>query len=222
MQKRICPICGNIFEATSAGPGRKYCSSSCKSIAMRKRPPIEKHCPACEKTFLTRSYMQVYCSPECAKTSRFGSAQYKKTCPVCGETFTTNFASKIYCSEKCHALHQKKQRTRKCEICGGEFVAGYRYQHFCSNRCRNIARGFKYNTCKLCGKEFPVTKSEYDQKFCSDECAREFSARLGFKKTFRQWCEEADQCGMSYGKYRAAVERLGYTFDELKNREREF
>lgn len=88
--------------------------------------------------------------------------------------------------------------------------------------------------CIICGCQFkPRT---HNQLTCSPECSREnkrqmnhisrsgcrFSRRF-FKpqvprtdKTLEEWQHEAQQCGISYGKYRAAINQ-GKTFEELKN-----
>lgn len=78
--------------------------------------------------------------------------------------------------------------------------------------------------CWHCGKEFysysPVAK------FCSTECRDAAKAKKARKaatkkrkkprKPLDEWIKEANACGMHYGAYRAAIEQLGKTFEELK------
>ena len=81
--------------------------------------------------------------------------------------------------------------------------------------------------CKLCGRNFEPHNSQ--QKYCSQSCSSKYQnnftrseefekvqRREEKEKRFEKWIEEAAQCGMSYGQYRAAREFFGKTFEELR------
>lgn len=77
-------------------------------------------------------------------------------------------------------------------------------------------------TCPVCGKEFELTA--HNKIYCCKRCANKRKCeRQKVKKRRRknvtslnEWLREACACGMSYGKYRSAVEYFGKTFEELK------
>lgn len=75
--------------------------------------------------------------------------------------------------------------------------------------------------CAHCRKPFVPANSK--NRFCSRECAARYYRKQSrtfpkkkHTKSLEEWQREAEQCGMTYGKYRAAVEQLGKTFEELK------
>lgn len=72
--------------------------------------------------------------------------------------------------------------------------------------------------CAHCGKKFEPNRAT--QIYCGTNCRanayRKWKPRKKPSRPLRQWLEEAAACGMSYGKYRCAIEQLGKTFEELK------
>ena len=85
--------------------------------------------------------------------------------------------------------------------------------------------------CEICGREIlDLTDTATNIKYCSARCRyisqlkpknrdkrkREIKKRIEKQKRFEEIIRQADLCGMSYGKYTAAL-RMGKTFEELKN-----
>ncbi len=91
----------------------------------------------------------------------------------------------------------------------------------------------------MCGKEFETRRKH--QKYCSYECSTQANLQQQkeyqlthkrapkpepkpavkpkkIKKPLSEWIAEAAACGLSYGRYRAAVEQLGLSLEELKER----
>ena len=110
-----------------------------------------------------------------------------KTCAVCGQPFSTIYSQQKYCSETCYQ-QAKRTTTRKV---------------------------LEQRTCLTCGYVFYATATS-DKKFCCTTCKSHYNPDGKKKKTLTEWTQEAMACKMSYGKYRAAVEYFGKTFEELR------
>jgi len=78
-----------------------------------------------------------------------------------------------------------------------------------------IPKKTERRTCLTCGHIFQATAIS-DEKFCCATCRIHFNSDGKKKKSLEDWAAEARVCRMTYGKYRAAVERLGKTFEELQ------
>lgn len=80
-----------------------------------------------------------------------------------------------------------EQFMLKCGVCGKEFLPtsykqynnltkkARRYNRifYCSNECKSIAKGTKKCICEYCGKEYYVTKYDFEHRkhhFCSKQC----------------------------------------------------
>ena len=83
---------------------------------------------------------------------------------------------------------------RKCVVCGREFIPLNSKNICCSEKCRHA----HHNGYKRKGVS---ARRRYIRKP---------------QKNLDEWLSEAQSCGMSYGKYRAAINQ-GKTFEELKN-----
>ncbi len=132
-------------------------------------------------------------------------------------------------SEKSSEIQPKK---RLCEHCGAEFIPTSFNQKYCSEQCRtkhNNELHKKVKQCDVCGKDFTVSKHKGAQTSCDDcrDYIKNYRPSIENKpapeppkkstdKTLDDWAREADEVGMTYGKYRVAVEKLGKTYDELK------
>jgi len=158
-----------------------------------------------------------------------------RECPNCHKTFTTTYSTKVYCSYRCKEEYQstlQKLRkptpvpeSRKCEYCGKKFKPKVYNQKYCSDECnRAVQFGIKTsqerNTkvkCPQCGEEFiPRTAN---QRFCTTRCRKSFKpaqAPKPKKKTLSDWTREAKECNLDYGDYRAMIEIMGKTYEELK------
>lgn len=113
-EARTCTICGKKF-IISKYSHTQTCSLSCRSQLILKNavtPPIEKTCPACGKTFFTRSQKRKYCSPTCGKTAKI-KTPVEIVCPVCGKSFIQNrkHTDHLCCSRSC-GLKLSWQRKR--------------------------------------------------------------------------------------------------------------
>ena len=226
LNKKICPICGKNFERQHNS--QKYCSLKCAHIAkvqLSKNYPKSKHkrdtskvhkaqCHICGKIFETTRGNKIYCSDECyIQSCRIRSRQKSKlksekrthTCPVCGETFETTRGNKKFCSSECRVNYfLMKVKVRKhmaqCPVCGKSFET-YGPRKYCSLDCRHEAiveygRRWKEN-CKLISSQ------------------RVAEVKPQIVTSLEDKVRQAEQCGLSYGKYTAQL-RLGKTFEELR------
>ena len=111
---------------------------------------------------------------------------------------------------------------KHCVVCG-KSLQGKRLK-FCSDDC---ARKFeaqqrstpKLRICELCGSPYQL-KQGGSRCFCPD-CLHE--SKITSKpepkpkpaKSFDDYAREADECGLSYGKYKVAL-KLGKSYEQLK------
>lgn len=123
--KKVCPVCGTEFVATSYN--QKFCTKQCyykanyenrkkdkkRYIDKLKTEGVKKKCKYCGKEFITNGY-GLYCSEECklefTKNIR-ANARYKKTCAICGKEFISNSHVTKCCSDECKA--KNKQNWQK-------------------------------------------------------------------------------------------------------------
>lgn len=115
----------------------------------------------------------------------------------------------------------------KCAICGKEFQALLPHAKYCSPECAQQAHYERVNkgkltynkVCPTCGKRFNTVRAE--QQFCSMQCCgvgiklHKPKEKQKCPSHFELRAREADECGLSYGKYTAQL-RLGKSFEELK------
>lgn len=76
--------------------------------------------------------------------------------------------------------------------------------------------------CLNCHKIFYPRKYLGYSKFCTKKCENDYNTRFptgdpNAPKTLDEWVQEAKDCGLDYGNYRAQIS-LGKTFEELKAR----
>ena len=227
-EEKACLICGKNFVPRERR--QKYCSDKCRCaayLAKKRHAPKKVKCPQCGEEFVPHAGRQKYCSVECREKFRLqhqknqgeqnAQGLYEKTCPVCGKIFSTEWRHKKYCSDACRQkfiLDRRREKREAEAALEGRII---------SNETQ----------CLVCGKTF--SKNSASQLFCSVECRKKHQATRQSaektapekkkKKSLFQWQQEAAQCGLSYGKYRAAVDCFGKTFDELlaeKNAEPRF
>ena len=210
--EKTCEYCGKSFIANV--PHQKYCSDSCRQMdylaRMQKKgllpKKIERTCEICGKP-LTK-HAQKYCA-DCNPNKK--PEPLKRTCLICGKIFLTRRSYAKYCSNDCRQIADSmKYKSRKndasglsvktCKICGKKFVSAIENQVFCSTKCRNTYDDLQYSS----NQDTRKTGFYFSQK-----------PRPKSGKSIEQWNHEAIQCGMSYGKYRAAIQS-GKTFEELK------
>lgn len=208
-----------------------------------RRPPTKSYskiCPVCGKSFETSRSTQIYCGTHCKKLANqkiIKSNVVVKKCIVCGKSFETNKPTLIKtCSKECSYLHHlnicnnhktaRSKIKKTCPVCGVEFEPYRKSQIYCSIICRDVMRAKRksqgYKTARLTYKFRNETYTEIHRDVFFDLLRAIFNR--GFrrkppanKKPLDDWIREADACGMSYGKYRAAVEVFGKSFEELKS-----
>lgn len=208
-----CLVCGMTFEPKSRA--HKYCSATCRREnedekrrnEYAKFEPVERTCVCCGRKFLAKSERHRCCSLECSR--RYNSEQWRR-------------------------VHAKPKRDRICVVCGNPFAPRNSVQKCCSAEC-TVARRKQYNRehyqprprkpkasvltyiCDNCGQSYQPTSPA--QRFCCKSCVETFRATHQSKpkpvKPLEQWQNEAAACGLSYGKYRAAL-ASGKSFEELK------
>lgn len=127
-------------------------------------------------------------------------------CKICGKNFEPRRHNQKYCSSVCYgeSLVRRQEAKRQgggkiCEYCGQIFKPRSEKSRFCSFDCAH--------------KSILKKKAQNRAK----ERAELINAKVK-KKTFAEWCREADECNMDYGNYRAQIEVFGKTFEELKAR----
>ena len=77
---RVCPVCGDVFEAMGVGRPKRFCSEKCRLEYHHKHPNTENWkstrvalCPVCGKEFLASregARPRKYCSHACANKAR--------------------------------------------------------------------------------------------------------------------------------------------------------
>lgn len=157
------------------------------------------------------SNKKIYCDNACryAFYAKNGgkAPMLHKTCKRCGKPFETKQFNQVYCCYECAEADRlessKSYKLRKtCLNCGKKFVPSSPSQIFCSKICRydnklNIALNY---TRRVKGSVEPATEKPIKHK---DE------------SNFDRITREADECGLSYGMYRAQL-KLGKTYEQLK------
>ena len=114
-------------------------------------------------------------------------------CPVCGRWFEQNSRHpKIYCSAECRTIHKKAKEKLSskiyiCEVCGSSY---------------RLKQGGSRLHCPDCYRESKTTSNPKPKP----------APRL---KSLDDYAREADECGLSYGKYKVAL-KLGKTYEQLK------
>lgn len=117
-----------------------------------------------------------------------------------------------------------------CCQCGVVFESDNLARHFCTPECHDnfLASLDTEKYCVVCGKKFTLTNYRYSAKrTCSAACRAKRKSvyakdryikellKTPRHKTLWDYAREADECGLSYGKYRAAL-NMGKTYEELK------
>lgn len=155
---------------------------------------MKKFCVQCGKEIVGLRAQAKFCSAECLHAFYRVLDNLPCTCVVCGKSFKKKHSNQKYCSGACSrsAATLRKKNTAhakkshlKCHFCGKIFEASS-YGNFCSNKCKGAHRKQKIKS--------PPAQPE---------------------KTLAQWVDEARQCNLDYGTYRALIQ-AGKSFDELK------
>jgi len=168
------------------------------------------------------------------------------TCQNCGKKFKPYRLTQKFCSRKCavafHAEEYRKRRreergaiVKKCERCGAEYKPSSNHQKFCpkcsttvinertegynrlmrearaAEKLKRIARAEKEADERAKIAAMPVIRL----KGCGDG-SEPPPVKIKPKTHLELMMKEAAECGLSYGKYLAAL-KMGKTYEELKN-----
>ena len=173
MQKtetKACEFCGKLVTKTlEQQVNRKHwtCGQSCSASLAHKRGR----------------------SPDLWAPNPYRGQKETRPCSICGKPVThyltpERINQKWTCSIKCSVKQRTldgKTKPRKgdyvnCQICGREFYRQPAYikqnRRFCSRKCTNQwqSRNRIDLKCQHCGKEFNVSQSHSERKFCSKDC----------------------------------------------------
>ena len=217
LRKVKCPICGKEFETTNSR--QIYCSAKCKNVQLyanvsNRRPTLLRKCDVCGAEFVPDKYHRLYCSEKCRDIG-YQKFAYKpmqpveKTCKHCGEKFMAETGQQKFCSEDCRKrywLNQKairRQQKRYADLSGlseqTEKPKGTKKREFrFSPKIKNRESEWSPANPK------PVEPMSKLERF-----------KLGNKDKQQLMALEASECGMSYGRYKLALEQ-GKTYEELK------
>ena len=237
--EKTCLVCGKSFKPIKSH--QVFCSADCRDKFHNEKKKVdhpEKTCPVCGKSFTPVRKTQVFCSTDCwfkFYREKKKADPLEKTCPICGKSFKPKKFNQIFCSEKCaKKAYDRRAAEREgeekieltCDFCHSPFTPDHSRRKYCSEFCRKKAGAKKSFAkkieihCPECGKIFQTSADAADA-FCSDKCRQKSGVKKNSapKKSLDDWMKEAAACHMSYGQYRAAVEFLGKTFEELVVRE---
>ena len=150
-----------------------------------------------------------------------------KNCAGCGAKFETDSALQDFCSRHCleiyyrqqeQALQNDLQYEKVCPTCGKTFQTFYSCKKYCSDRCRQVASCQRLKEMQEQDPTLKEKRREYARIYKKKLRALKQNNAVQQRKQNEQrnFEKEAAQCGMTYGKYRAAVEIFGKTFEELK------
>ena len=185
----FCQTCGkDVFKSPSEVYKRTFCSRECKSTYFKGKPRKDKqkrvtlichHCGKEYQVIQSKSQRSKYCSKECKEPGLI-----TLICQYCGKEYYRNrYASKNshYCSRKCQNASlvgrpspQLAHRiTLYCKFCKLPFQVSFSYadiKKYCSSQCRRKDNEGKTLVCKGCKREFHVTPSQFNRKYCSYDC----------------------------------------------------
>ncbi len=203
-----CVECGRPM--LDSGPGRRYCSGSCRYRAFTRRRAVRD-------ALYKRRIL-----PDRRVYRLLGKRQYFPVCAHCRIPFvraTPRGRPPRYCSKKCRdaafwrRCHRPVVRRAICPGCGGRFSARRPLQRFCARLCADRARRrARYvgrtganvvDRCIVCGAAFeppPVRQGRVDRRYCSLRCRlvasrrrrkQRLAAVLGSQKRRCAWCGQA-------------------------------
>ena len=231
-----CVVCGKEFWTTRAC--KKYCSASChtKAYRTRKKVLIKRICAFCGKEFESDDRRTKCCSKVCARKYNDlhrAPRVFLGTCPTCGKTFVSRYKFQKFCSIFCQRERARKLsrqsyndkhplKEKTCPVCGKFFYTRSPIKIYCSSSCKDKVSGRNLRADPVRYAAYKEKQKEYYKKHYRKTNEKYLAAKRTAdliqreKEKPRDWLKEAEQCGMSYGKYRAAVEVFGKTFEELK------
>ena len=174
----------------------------------------EKVCENCGQPFTAKSKFAKYCSERCG--AKFRSKKNKAEKPEVEKVDSCKTKVKVSPLRKRFFAHYPKV----CEVCGREFLAVLPHAKYCSQECVNQAHFEQANkgkkthnrVCPVCGKRFNTTAG--NKKYCSEGCQKSVDYNKKHPSRLSELSIQAEQCGLSYGKYTAQL-RLGKTYEEL-------
>lgn len=213
--EKTCPYCKKVFKTKKSN--QKFCSHACQYKGHAYISPerlLPRACEVCGETFTPKTPSQKVCSDECRNKKWNVGQKRDAACFLCEKKFTTTKGYQKFCSTACQEKSDRlRAKARKIDARkkSSEWLTTSPPEE---------------RECMICGKIF-AAPSDSDKKFCSTFCElvddyrknnqskEKVEKKPEKKKTLTDWQKEAHQCGMSYGMYRAQIERFGKTFEEL-------
>lgn len=103
IMERICPVCGETFEATT--PTKKFCSTKCRERFHYLHQTKICICEVCGKEFKSRNFNKL--CPKCNKESKLHA------CKFCG-SMTDRLTG--FCSETCRINYERRKKREVPKI----------------------------------------------------------------------------------------------------------
>ena len=104
---------------------------------------------------------------------------------------------------------------KNCLVCGAPFPATMPNRIYCSYTCKEKAHRQRIRSNPQRRAKQLEQQRNYNKKYALIR-RQLVETRAAKAAESNRWIKEAAECGMSYGKYRAAIEKLGKTFEELR------
>ena len=219
--KKPCLECGKLY--TGKTNKSKYCSSSCKYMAQKRRnlegktvrakhhtSGVDRECPVCGKAYHVSQFnvdrnRKKVCSLKCRK--KLNEKIYE--CIFCGKEIK-GFKSenKKFCSHKCHGAYLRKTSEAKnkkiCKQCGNDFISQLggvvtaRSGTFCSRVCRwdweRINNDAKPIACSIWYCGICGVVMREFRKYCSPECLKENDRKYQYARSSAMKSDEPIIC----------------------------
>ena len=216
--ERNCLNCGEKFSTTDSR--RKYCSDSCRiAFSVRKLSEARKIkrreklqeviCPNCGEKFKQKKGYQKFCSKKCAVKYHSGDPRKRvkrgcsnRICAHCGLEFKPTSNNQKYCAECSQAIIYKKRAEYNRLMKETRAAA----------KLKRIEADERAADERAKIAMLPVIKLPS----CGDGAAPP-PVKIKPKNHLELMMQQAADCGLSYGKYTAAL-RFGKTYEELKEK----
>lgn len=202
-----------------------------------------RECWYCGAPFKPKNERQHYCNAECYEADNEflppPELGYTRRCLLCGKEFKMTRSNRVFCNRGCQReFNRRKQREnlkeiRTCPICGKEFEKDRQHLKYCSDECR--LKGYRIQNresqeriraeLKAQADSLPVRPDKVGgiptiEMPAPFRPVNENGKPTKRKSTLDQIIKEAQELGLSYGKYRALL-NTGKTFEELKAKKKQ-
>lgn len=131
MEKRICPICGQVFQPKTAA--QIYCGRSCAAYGRARQrakapkpEPVKRVCDYCKREYVPKNKKQRFCCQKCSSlaTAALGREKYEaklaklepKICILCGQEYRPTHRNQKFCSKKCSGARGSSVFIKKADV----------------------------------------------------------------------------------------------------------